>query len=39
MYDDLQRFWKEAVLDISSYCPRIFLEGVRKSIKYLRILS
>jgi hypothetical protein len=34
--DELERIWKEAVVDESRYCPRIGMERLRKTTKHLR---
>jgi hypothetical protein len=35
--DELERVWKEAVVDFLTYCPSICLEGLKKTTKNLRI--
>jgi hypothetical protein len=35
MSDELERIWKEAIVDQSSYCSDIFMEELRKTKKNL----
>jgi hypothetical protein len=37
MIDELERIWKEVVVAQTMYCPRIWLEVLRKITKRLRI--
>jgi hypothetical protein len=35
MNDELERMWKEVILAYSRKYPRLFLEGLKKTRKYL----
>jgi hypothetical protein len=36
MNDGFERVWKEGVIAILSYYPNTWLEGLRKTMKYIR---